>query len=106
MRPVLRPIVVCLAPLVLAAALHAQKPAVQKDATSPKAKPKDAAADINTPRHDAKHVAFDVAEGTWMSLDVSPDGTTIVFDLLGDLYTMPAGGGAATAISRGPAYDH
>ena len=24
--------------------------------------------------------------GSWMSLDVSPDGQTIVFDLLGDIY--------------------
>ena len=41
-----------------------------------------------------------------MSVDVSPDGRTLVFDLLGDLYTLPIEGGTATAISRGPAYDH
>jgi Tol biopolymer transport system component/imidazolonepropionase-like amidohydrolase len=69
-------------------------------------KPKDAAADINTPRADAKHVTFETTEGTWMSVDVSPDGKTIVFDLLGDLYTVPIAGGAATAITKGPAFDH
>ena len=37
----------------------------------------------------ARNVEFDVDEGTWMSLDVSPDGGQIVFDLLGDIYTMP-----------------
>src|SRR5439155_16383287 len=41
----------------------------------------------------------------WISLDVSPDGQTIVFDLLGDLYTMPLAGGKATALTTGIAYD-
>ncbi len=46
----------------------------------------------------ADTVAFTTDEGTWMSLDVSPDGRTIVFDLLGDLYTLPIDGGTATRI--------
>jgi len=48
---------------------------------------------------------FSVSTGTWMSVDVSPDGNTLVFDLLGDLYTMPVTGGTATRITSGPAYD-
>lgn len=44
-------------------------------------------------------------EGSWISLDVSPDGQTIVFDLLGDLYTMPFSGGQATALTQGMAFD-
>jgi len=46
---------------------------------------------------------FTVNEGTWMSLDVSPDGKTIAFDLLGDIYTIPAAGGTATLVQGGAA---
>jgi Tol biopolymer transport system component len=45
------------------------------------------------------------SRGTWISLDVSPDGQTIVFDLLGDLYTIPITGGRATRLTHGLAYD-
>ncbi len=48
---------------------------------------------------------FTVDEGTWMSLDVSPDGRTIIFDLLGDLYSLPIAGGTATRIMGGMALD-
>src|ERR1044071_3715112 len=52
-----------------------------------------------------RHAEFTATKGTWMSLDVSPDGQTIVFDLLGDLYTMPVTGGRTTAITSGMAFD-
>ncbi len=46
-------------------------------------------------------IDFTTTEGTWMSPDVSRDGRTIVLDLVGDLYTLPIGGGAATPIVTG-----
>ena len=48
---------------------------------------------------------FNTKEGTWISVDISPDGSTIIFDMLGDLYTMPANGGKATRLTDGMAYD-
>lgn len=47
---------------------------------------------------------FTTDEGTWMSLDVSPDGTTIVFELLGDLYVLPIGGGVGRPLITGSAF--
>ena len=43
-------------------------------------------------------IEFTTDEVTWMSVDVSPDGHSVVFDLLGDLYTLPITGGEATRI--------
>ncbi len=53
----------------------------------------------------ARTITLDLTEGSWISLDVSPDGRTIVFDLLGDLYTMPIEGGNASQLTRGMMFD-
>src|SRR2546428_12625869 len=57
------------------------------------------------PLKSERKIEFTTDEGTWMSLDVSPDGKTIVFELLGDLYTLPIEGGQAKLISGGMAFD-
>ena len=62
--------------------------------------------DVTDPPLTRRQIPIDVSEGTWINVDVSPDGKTIAFDLLGDIYTMPIAGGAATNISAGLAYEY
>ncbi|UKT65362.1 amidohydrolase family protein [Pedobacter mucosus] len=52
-----------------------------------------------------KNVTINTDEGTWMNLDVSADGQEIVFDLIGDIYSMPIAGGTAKLLSGGIAFD-
>lgn len=61
--------------------------------------------DVNNPEGPYKQVQFSVNEGTWMNLDLSPDGRDIVFDLLGDIYIIPASGGKATVLRSGHAFE-
>ncbi|MEP6675252.1 MAG: amidohydrolase family protein [Ferruginibacter sp.] len=56
--------------------------------------------DVNNPEGPFKEVSFTVNEGTWMNLDVSPDGNEIAFDLLGDIYTIPITGGDAKILRQ------
>jgi imidazolonepropionase-like amidohydrolase/Tol biopolymer transport system component len=53
----------------------------------------------------AETLEFTTDEVTWPSVDVSPDGRTIVFDVLGDLYTLPIAGGTATRIVGGLSFE-
>ena len=63
--------------------------------------------DVNNPpgEWNWQSVQFTTDEGTWMNLDVSPDGKTIVFDLLGDIYAMPIAGGPARVLRSGLAWE-
>jgi imidazolonepropionase-like amidohydrolase/Tol biopolymer transport system component len=61
--------------------------------------------DVTSVFEPARKVEFVTDEGTWMSVDVSPDGREIVFDLLGNIYIMPIGGGEARLLLGGPAYE-
>ena len=43
------------------------------------------------PLEDATDVlSFITDEGSWLSIDVAPEGDSLVFDLLGDLYRLPS----------------
>ncbi|MDO6679003.1 amidohydrolase family protein [Shewanella sp. 4_MG-2023] len=60
---------------------------------------------VNAPANaPLEKLSIDVTEGTWMNVSVSPDGKTIVFDLLGDIYQMPIKGGEAKKLASGIAW--
>lgn len=59
----------------------------------------------NLPLKASRMFDLKTSEGTWTSLDISPDGTTILFDMMGDLYSISSSGGKATQITRGLAFD-
>ncbi len=61
--------------------------------------------DVAAPPLPTRTVNIHVDEGTWMDIDVSPDGRTIAFDLLGDIYTMPTAGGTPTRLAEGLPYE-
>lgn len=81
----------------------AQEPKKEEKAdTVKKEKPKKKK---DLPLEAARTIPIKTNEGTWMSLDVSPDGKTIVFDFLGDIFTMPISGGKPVAFTKGMAFD-
>lgn len=60
--------------------------------------------DVSAIPGESREISIDTKSGTWMSVDVSPDGNTVVFDMLGDIYTVPVSGGEAKAINSGFAW--
>ncbi|GAA5220522.1 amidohydrolase family protein [Membranihabitans marinus] len=60
---------------------------------------------VNKPPLNLTTHTYTWTEGTWMDIDISPDGSTIVFDILGDIYTLPISGGKATPIREGFSWD-
>lgn len=85
---------------LLISALALAVPVFAQD--KPAEKPKDG---IDLPIKPTRKIEFTTQEVTWASLDLSPDGKTIVFELLGDLYTMPIEGGEAKLLVGGHCYD-
>ncbi|SET71449.1 amidohydrolase family protein [Thalassotalea agarivorans] len=88
---------VSLASLALSAALLVPS-ALAADANKAEEKKENKAWSVNEPMGEFKTVDINVTNGTWLNIDISPDGKTLVFDLLGDIYTMPVSGGKATAL--------
>jgi Tol biopolymer transport system component/imidazolonepropionase-like amidohydrolase len=56
--------------------------------------------DVTKPRGQTREIDFTTSEGTWMSVDISPDGRWIVFDLLAHIYRVPAQGGQAECLTQ------
>ena len=46
-----------------------------------------------------QQVSLTLREGTSMAAALSPDGRTLMIDLLGSLWTLPSGGGAARRVT-------
>ena len=56
--------------------------------------------DVTEARGEVREIDFEVDEGTWLSVDLSPDGAWVAFDLLGHIYRVPAAGGEAELLTR------
>ncbi len=52
-----------------------------------------------------RSVALNTSQGTWLSLDVHPNGQTIIFDYMGNLYEVPVNGGEAKQLTKGMGFD-
>jgi imidazolonepropionase-like amidohydrolase/Tol biopolymer transport system component len=61
--------------------------------------------DVSNPPGEWNTIEIDTTETTWSSVDVSPNGETILFDMLGDLYVVPIAGGEAKAVTSGIEWD-
>lgn len=106
--------------LASSAAVHAQEQAPPEpspsEAATQHAPPQSPAAsqpvtpaqkwDVERPRGvTTRTVSIDTDEGTWMNVDVSPDGSRVAFDMLGDIYVMPISGGTPVRIAEGLSYE-
>jgi imidazolonepropionase-like amidohydrolase/Tol biopolymer transport system component len=104
LRRYLVPLAVALAFVVLpgpSPVVEAQEPGDTTSAQGDEADPRAQGLPLEPTR--SLRTALD--EGSWMSVDVSPDGETVVFDLLGDLWTVPLEGGEAAPLTSGMAFD-
>nr|WP_240956999.1 amidohydrolase family protein [Pseudopontixanthobacter vadosimaris] len=62
--------------------------------------------DVNNPRGATiRQVPIRTDEASWIDVDVSPDGRTLAFSVLGDIYTMPISGGTPRRIAEGLAWE-
>ncbi|MEM9407374.1 MAG: hypothetical protein AAGA81_15160, partial [Acidobacteriota bacterium] len=88
-------------PLLLLPPAEAQRRGKKAQAEAPEAQKSTASWEVAESLGEGREATIDVSEGTWMSVDVSPAGDQLVFDLLGDLYLLPIEGGQATPLTSG-----
>ena len=91
--------------VIAAASLAFAQEAPQPPAGADKAEENKPKWDVANPPLPMRTVNINVDEGTWMDIDVSPDGKLIAFDMLGDIYTMPIAGGTPTRVAEGLPYE-
>lgn len=77
-----------------ACALAAQEPADSA------ARPARDEWDVTQARGETRAIEFTTDEGTSLSIDVSPDGRWVAFDLLGHIWRVPTSGGAAESLTQ------
>ena len=75
------------------------------ETTEEDAEEKDEAWDVDHPELPLFDQPIDCQEGTWINLDVSPEGDEIAFDFLGDIYLMPMAGGEPRKLTSGISWD-
>lgn len=93
-----------LLPALLALALAAPETGWSEDATTDDGT--EPTWDVAAPPGPWRTVVIDSDETTWSNVDVSPDGATLLFDALGDIYTVPIGGGEAAPLTSGIAWNY
>ena len=91
--------IIYLLAFILTASMSAQESKNEKEKDSTKKKK------TGLPLKVDRKIKINTDEGTWMSLDISPNGKTLAFDMLGDIYTLPIEGGKASRITSGLAFD-
>ncbi len=57
--------------------------------------------DVSSDENYTGEVSIDTTETTWSNVSVSPDGQTLIFDMLGDIYSVSINGGEAVALTAG-----
>ncbi|AKD05300.1 amidohydrolase family protein [Pontibacter korlensis] len=80
-------------------------PTMAQNSASANGKDKDKSDKKELPLEAARKIKINTTEGSWLALDVSPDGSRIIFDMLGDLYLLPIGGGKAEQLTSGMSFD-
>ena len=99
-RPTLLPLALAIVLLAHVVRSSVTADQAQPSATTPSNVTSAEPWDTTLPRGTTRDIDFTTTEGTWMSVDLSPDGQWIVFDLLGHIYRVAATGGEAQCLTQ------